>query len=87
MSLQKEERNADKYCNKAFLFLPVMNSLPLHLYLEARMNISQVFQELTNLYQNLVHQFFLRSSEHTNNANTIWAITFECNYSLYRHIK
>lgn len=49
VSLQREGKTDDKYGNKAFLlsFLPLMDSLPPHLCLDARMKITQVFQQVT----------------------------------------
>lgn len=49
--MHSDERYQDKHGNKAFLlsFVPIMDTLPLHLCLQARMRIPDVFNDI--LYQ------------------------------------
>ncbi|GFR32197.1 hypothetical protein TNCT_647621 [Trichonephila clavata] len=48
---ENQKKVTDKYGNRAFLlsFHPVMDSLPPSLYLEARMKIAKIFQEMSQL--------------------------------------
>lgn len=49
ISLQMEDKASDKFGNKGFLmsFVPVMDSLPPHLQIEARLKVAELFKELT----------------------------------------
>lgn len=48
LAFQKEEREKDIYGHKAFLlsFVPVLNSLPLHVAMQARLKITQLINEV-----------------------------------------
>lgn len=47
--LHREDGNSDKYGNKGFMlsFLPIMDSLPLHLQMHTRMQITEVFNSIS----------------------------------------
>ena len=49
VALHREERRSDKFGNKAFLlsFLPLMDSLPSDLSIEARYKITEVFRNIS----------------------------------------
>lgn len=49
VALQREERRSDQFGNKSFLlsFLPVMDSLPSDLSIEARYKITEVFRNIS----------------------------------------
>lgn len=49
VALQREERRSDQFGNKAFLlsFLPLMDSLPSDLSIEARYKITEVFRNIS----------------------------------------
>lgn len=48
LALQKEERQADIYGHKAFMmsFVPILNTLPFHTAMLARLRISEIINEL-----------------------------------------
>ncbi|GFV65397.1 hypothetical protein TNCV_2638271 [Trichonephila clavipes] len=63
---ENQKKVTDKYGNRAFLlsFHPVMDSLPPSLYLEARMKIAKIFQEMSQLRN--VNFTYLSSDEQSS---------------------
>lgn len=60
LALQKEEQQqVDVYGHKAFLmsFVPILNSLPLHKAMQARLQISQVISELADNIHSTANAF------------------------------